>query len=227
MDSLEFMKTLPDKCIDLVLTDPPYGVTGLEWDNDNTEWMKDALRVVKENGAVVVFGTQPFTTKIINDYKKFFKYCWIWDKKISGNPLLAKYQPLKVHEDIIVFSKESHYYNPIMKQGKMRKKGGGKSKLLNMEMSSSINSDYYPSSILEFSNAVRGLHPTQKPEELLQYLVQTYSNEGDVVFDPFLGSGTTALACKNLKRNYIGCEISPEYCKIAEDRLKYSTNLLF
>lgn len=219
-DCLEVMKDIPDKSIDLVLTDPPYGVTGLEWDNDKTEWMNDILRISKKDSAIVVFGTQPFTSKIIYEYRKHFRYCWVWNKKIAGNPLIAKYQPLKIHEDIIVFSKKTHSYYPIMIQGTMRKKGGGKSNLLSMQMSETVNDNYYPTSILEFSNSKRGQHPTEKPVELIKYLVQTYSKENDLILDPFLGSGTTAVACKQLKRNFIGIEISEKYCEIARQRLR-------
>ena len=211
---------MPDNSVDSLITDPPYGVTGLEWDNDNIEWLSEAFRIVKDEGVIVSFGTQPFTTKIINKYNKEFRYCWVWNKSISGNPLIAKYQPLKIHEDIIVLSKKPYRYNPIMRKGELRKKGGGRSNLLNMDMSSSVSDDYYPVSILNFSNAFRGDHPTQKPLDLLRYLVETYSKINDVIYDPFMGSGTTARACKDLGRNYIGSEISKEYCEIAEKRLR-------
>ena len=217
-DCLEVLKSIPDKSIDLVLTDPPYGVTGLEWDNDNVEWIKECLRITKNS--VVCFATQPFTTKVISNYLEYFKYVWVWNKKIAGNPLIAKYQPLKVHEDIIVLSKGSHNYYPVMRKGVKRKKGGGKSNLLSMQMTQTENDEYYPTSIISFSNAQRGEHPTQKPVELMKYLIETYSKESDTILDPFLGSGTTAVAAKQLGRNYIGIEISEEYCKIAEDRLR-------
>lgn len=151
---------------------------------------------------------------------KMFKYEWIWDKKISGNPLLAKHQPLKVHESVLVFSKNKHLYAPIMRKGKLRYKGGGHSNLFNRDMKKSLSDEYYPISILDFSNSKRGPHPTQKPVALFEYLIKTYTNEGDLVLDNCAGSGTTGVACKNTNRNYILIEKEPEYIEIINNRLK-------
>ena len=224
-DCLPILKSLPDKCIDLVLTDPPYGVTALEWDNDDTDWIKDILRVIKDKGAIVIFATQPFTSKVIQNYKTYYKHSWVWNKKQSGSFLLAQYQPLKITEDVIVLSWGTPNFYPIMRKGQLRTKGGTSKKSELYEALGSeqtINDDYFPTNIIEISNAnkLNRVHPTQKPVALMEYLIQTYSKPDDLILDPFLGSGTTAVACKKLNRRFIGIEISPEYCKIAEQRLK-------
>lgn len=229
-DCLEVMKTMADKSVDLVLTDPPYGTTGLEWDivaNFNLMWAQ-LKRITKDKGAIVMTCSQPFTTQLIASNYDYFRYCWVWNKTIQGNPLIAKYQPLKIHEDIAVFSKETHNYYPRMTSGKMRTKGGGESKIWNVPNPQYESDEYFPKSIIEFSNADRSMeHQTQKPVPLMEYLVATYSKEGDTILDPFLGSGTTAIAAHNLNRNFIGIEISPEYVKIAQDRLSALSEPLF
>ncbi len=220
-DCLEVMKGIEDKSIDMILCDLPYGTTACKWDTIipfEPLW-EQYKRIIKDNGAIVLTASQPFTSALVMSNIKMFKYEWIWDKKISGNPLLAKYQPLKTHEDICVFSKKTHKYFPEMRKGKMRTKGGGKSKLLNMEMSKSVNDDYYPISIIEYSNAKRGIHPTQKPVALFEYLIKTYTNEGDLVLDNTAGSGTTGVACKNTNRNFILIEQDEKYCEVIKERV--------
>ena len=221
-DCLEGMKRIPDKSVDMILCDLPYGTTASKWDSIipfEPLW-EQYERVIKDNGAIVLTASQPFTTKLIDSNIDLFRYCWVWNKKISGNPLLAKHQPLKVHEDICVFSKKRHNYYPKMRKGKMRKKGGGRSKLFDMEMSAKYSDEYYPISIIEFSNAKRGVHPTQKPVALFEYLIKTYTNEGETVLDNCMGSGTTAIACLNSGRNYIGFELDEDYYNLAQDRIK-------
>ena len=225
-DCLEGMKKIPDKSIDMILCDLPYGTTACKWDTIipfEPLW-EQYERVIKDNGAIVLTASQPFTTKLIDSNIDLFRNCWVWNKKISGNPLLAKHQPLKVHEDICVFSKKRHNYYPQMRKGKMRKKGGGRSKLFDMEMSAKYSDEYYPISIIEFSNAKRGLHPTQKPVALFEYLIKTYTNEGETVLDNCMGSGTTAIACLNTNRNYIGFELDEEYYKASLERIKEHEN---
>ena len=221
-ECLEGMKKIPDKSIDMILCDLPYGTTACKWDAIipfEPLW-EQYERVIKDNGAIVLTASQPFTTKLIDSNIDLFRNCWVWNKKISGNPLLAKHQPLKVHEDICVFSKKRHNYYPQMRKGKMRKKGGGRSKLFDMEMSAKYSDEYYPISIIEFSNAKRGVHPTQKPVALFEYLIKTYTNEGETVLDNCMGSGTTAIACINTNRNYIGFELDEEYYKASLDRIE-------
>ena len=221
-ECLEGMKKIPDKSIDMILCDLPYGTTACKWDAIipfEPLW-EQYERVIKDNGAIVLTASQPFTTKLIDSNIDLFRNCWVWNKKISGNPLLAKHQPLKVHEDICVFSKKRHNYYPQMRKGKMRKKGGGRSKLFDMEMSAKYSDEYYPISIIEFSNAKRGVHPTQKPVALFEYLIKTYTNEGETVLDNCMGSGTTAIACLNTNRNYIGFELDEGYYKASLDRIE-------
>ena len=220
-DCLEGMKRIPDGSVDMILCDLPYGTTACKWDTIipfEPLWA-EYERIIKDNGAIVLTASQPFTTKLIDSNIDLFRYCWVWNKKISGNPLLAKHQPLKVHEDICVFSKKRHNYYPQMRKGKMRKKGGGRSKLFDMEMSAKYSDEYYPISIIEFSNAKRGVHPTQKPVELFEYLIKTYTNEGETVLDNCMGSGTTAIACLNTNRNFIGFEMDKEYFDTANERI--------
>ena len=221
-DCLEGMKRIPDKSVDMILCDLPYGTTACKWDAIipfEPLW-EQYERVIKDNGAIVLTASQPFTTKLIESNIDLFRNCWVWNKKISGNPLLAKHQPLKVHEDICVFSKKRHNYYPQMRKGKMRKKGGGRSKLFDMEMSAKYSDEYYPISIIEFSNAKRGVHPTQKPVALFEYLIKTYTKEGETVLDNCMGSGTTAIAAINTNRNYIGFELDEEYYKASLNRIE-------
>ena len=224
-DCLEVMKDIPDKSIDMILCDLPYGTTACKWDNIipfEPLW-EQYNRIIKDNGAIVLFSSQPFTTFLINSNIKDYKYTWIWNKKKGGNILNLKYQPYKIHEEINVFHK--HNYFPIMEKQKERK-----SKTYSIGKANGIKNygdlrtynKKYPKSILEFSNANQKgkIHPTQKPVALLEYLIKTYTNENDTVLDNCMGSGSTGVACKNLNRNFIGIEISEEYYNIAKERIE-------
>jgi len=216
-DCLEVMAGLPDASVDMILCDLPYGTTECKWDTVipfEPLWAK-YRRVAKRNAAIVLTASQPFTTALIASNMREFRYCWVWDKKIAGNPFLAKRQPMKRHEDVCVFSVAPHAYHPQMTTGKMRTKGGGHSKLFDVALTSSVNDQYYPTSIVEFSNAKRGIHPTQKPVGLMEYLIRTYTHEGEVVLDNCMGSGTTGVACANTGRRFIGIEREPKYFDIA------------
>ncbi|MCP4760713.1 MAG: site-specific DNA-methyltransferase [archaeon] len=232
-DCLELMKMIPDKSIDLVLTDPPYGITDCHWDTmpDLKNLWKEFLRIGKKNCAFVLTASQPFTTDLINSCRKFFKYVIVWDKKISGSFMLAKYRPLQITEDIVVFCREKTIYNPIMTIGRPRRKvvviSNTKSTmnydgLKKTAERGGMGNKYYPTNLIKISNAYRlnKKHPTQKPLELFKYLVKTFSNENNLVLDPFAGSFTTARACKDLKRNFISCDLKEDYCKIGEQRMK-------
>ena len=225
-DCLEVMKTFADKSFDLVLTDPPYGTTSNEWDTA-VDFFDEAMRITRTG--VIIFASQPFTSDLISKNRKSFRYGWIWNKGMTGNFAIAKYQPLKVHEDILVFGDAE--YRPIMRKGKLRMKGGsdkGNSNTGGLISVAHESEDYYPESILNFSNAglrTQSMHPTQKPTELIKYLLQTYSKESDTILDPFMGSGTTLVAAKQLGRNATGIEISEKYCEIARRRLEQ--DLLF
>ncbi len=223
-DCLEVMKDWPDNCVDLVLTDPPYGTTGNSWDvsMDLSVLLTECLRVSWHG--VVCTASQPFTTDLISAGREVFKYCWVWNKCLAGNGILAKKQPLKIHEDICVFGPVRYF--PQMRKGQMRLKGGIQDKHGTFGYSESgvtYNDDYYPESILIFSGAAMRSsrqHPTEKPVELFGYLTKTYTAEGDLILDPFCGSGTTCVAAKMLGRRFIGIDISEKYCEIARMRLK-------
>ena len=225
-DCLEVMKEIPDKSIDMILADLPYGTTACKWDTIipfEPLW-EQYKRIIKDNGAIVLTASQPFTSALVMSNPDMFKYEWVWNKKQSGSFLLAKYQPLKITESVCIFSKGKTNYFPQMRTGKLRKKGGSKSKSeLYASLGSEIkyNDQYFPTNLVEFSMANKSgrLHPTQKPVALFEYLIKTYTNEGDLVLDNVAGSGTTGVACKNTNRNYILIEKEQEYIDIINKRL--------
>lgn len=224
------LKILPaiigDRSVDLVLTDPPYGTTACKWDTCIPfEPMWEQLKqVTKKNGAIVLFGSQPFTSALVMSNPKMFKYEWVWDKALAGNGILAKKQPLKVHENILVF--QSSVYYPQKKKGKARWKGGIKDKhgtFSNATAPKVWNDEYYPISIIGISGAGMRkdrVHPTQKPVALMEYLVKTYTNAGETVLDFTMGSGTTGIACIRMGRKFVGIELDPTYFQIAVNRIK-------
>jgi site-specific DNA-methyltransferase (adenine-specific) len=229
-DCLEEMKNIPDGSIDLVLTDPPYGTTACKWDTVIPfEPMWEQLkRIIKPNGVIVMTASQPFTTTLIASNMKMFKYCWVWDKVNASSGLHAKNQPLRSHEDICVFGSSRLNYYPQMATAKPREdkaRAIPNGEAFNGKRVERIYSNgglKYPKSILEVSNAnQRGKqHPTQKPVALMEYLIKTYTNEGETVLDFTMGSGTTGVACKNLNRNFIGIELDKEYFEIAKKRIE-------
>lgn len=225
-DCLGRMKEIPDGSVDMILCDLPYGTTRNKWDSviPFDKLWAEYKRVC--SGAVVLTAAQPFTSALIMSNQKDFKYTWVWDKANSTGFLNAKKQPLRQTEDIVVFGKVKTY-NPIMEvRGKPRKKGGhnkpgGSDNYGRFGDAVSVNNEYYPTNLLRISNAVRKgrLHPTQKPVALMEYLIKTYTNEGDVVLDNCMGSGTTGVACRNTNRNFIGIEMDPTYYGIACGRI--------
>jgi len=227
MDCLEGMKTIPDNYVDMVLCDLPYGTTQCSWDSvlPIEKLWKRYKKILKEGGVVVLTASQPFTTQLINSNLNWFKYCWIWDKGLSGNIFLADFQPMKIHEDVIVFSKGKGVYYPIKtKQNKRKLRNNGmiKSAFGNFsKYDRGYTTTLNPKSIIYFPNTDRKKikHPTQKPVKLFEYLIKTYTNKGDLVLDNCMGSGTTAVAAKQLDRDFIGFEISQEYVDIANKRL--------
>ena len=224
-DCLERMKEIPDGSVDLVLTDPPYGTTACKWDAvlPFAPMWDQVWRVLNPNGAAVLFGSEPFSTLLRSSSIKDFRYDLIWDKTKGGNFALARKQPMKSHENVSVFYKKQPTYKPVMEvRGKPRKKGGGKaSENFGIIPTSSFNNEYYPRSILTFSTGSRKdhHHPTQKPVSLMEYLIRTYTNEGETVLDFTMGSGTTGVACVNTGRNFIGIERDEGYFKIAQGRV--------
>lgn len=225
-DCLDVLPTIAPGSVDLILADPPYGITSCKWDSviDLAALWPLLHRAAKPNAAIVMTASQPFTTTLIASNIKNFKYAWVWDKRAAANFAAAKYQPLKIHEDIVVFK---GLYRPLMTKGEKRMKGGRKA--TSGDVSKNIKphyheSDlYYPKSILTFKGE-RGYHPTQKPIALMEYMIKTYTNEGETVLDFTMGSGSTGVAAKNLKRSFIGIEIDPAYCEIAGERIGAPVN---
>ena len=226
-DCLEIMPSIPDKSIDMILCDLPYGTTACKWDTIipfEPLW-EQYKRIIKDNGAIVLTASQPFTSALVMSNIKMFKYEWVWDKVKPSTGLHAKIQPLRQHENILVFGNPKYY--PIMEKTKDRidkprianngEAFGGK-EILRQHSNNGLK---YPRSLLTISNANQNnrLHPTQKPVALFEYLIKTYTNEGDLVLDNCAGSGTTGVACKNLNRNFIGIEKDENYFKIAEKRI--------
>lgn len=225
-DCLEVMKSIPYGSIDLILCDLPYGTTQNKWDSviPFDKLWAEYKRVC--SGMIVLTAAQPFTSALIMSNQKDFKYTWVWDKALSSGFLNAKKQPLRQTEDVVVFGK-GKTYNPIMEvRGKPRNKGGrGKSRMSDnygkYGDAFSFNNEYYPTNLLRISNAARKgkQHPTQKPVALMEYLIKTYTNEGDTVMDNCMGSGTTGVACMNTGRRFIGIELDAGYFQIAQGRI--------
>ena len=225
-DCLELMKQVPDKSIDLILCDLPYGTTKCKWDvviPFDKLWAQ-YNRIIKDNGAIVLFGNEPFSSQLRLSNLKNYKYDWVWDKKRGSNFATVKIRPFNSFENIMVFYKKQPTYNPQMwkstpytcKQGYV---GVAKQTGLYRDNVITVNNgDRYPLTILSFSKET-GLHPTQKPVALLEYLIKTYTNEGDVVLDNCMGSGSTGVACVNTNRNFIGIELDENYFKIAKERI--------
>lgn len=227
-DCLELMNGIEDKSIDMILCDLPYGTTQNKWDSiiDLNKLWQQYGRIIKNNGAIVLTSAPPFTYELANSNSKFFKYEIIWDKKLSTGFLNAKKQVLRRHENILVFYKEQCTYNPQMTSGIPYDKGISFDKSTNYGKQVPVRAlntsgDRYPTSILEISNANRRnkVHPTEKPVALCEYLIKTYTNEGDLVLDNCIGSGTTAISAINTNRNFIGIELQDEYYKLAKNRV--------
>jgi len=232
-DCLKTLERLPPCSIDLLLQDPPFGCTQNKWDikPDLIKMWKYWDWVIKDNGAMLFFGTQPFTSELILSNLKNFRYDLIWSKPLGSGHLNANRMPMRNHEHILVFYKKTPIYNPIMGVG-TNKKGVRKADRNGSNYGKfAVNKDKYfddkgkrfPKSIIEITNGDRtkeNEHPTQKPLDLIRYLIKTYSNEGDTVFDGYMGSGTTAAACIIEKRNFIGSELNIGYYNIANNRIK-------
>jgi site-specific DNA-methyltransferase (adenine-specific) len=228
-DCLEVMKDIPDKSIDMILCDLPYGTTACKWDTIipfEPLW-EQYKRIIKDNGAIVLTASQPFTSALVMSNIKMFKYEWIWGKSKCGSPLSAKYRPMAKHENILVFGKGVIKYNPEMLLGKPYKRDFTPAKLNNHKFGikgakTNNSGTRFPDTILFFQQKWRRqdqIHPTQKPVALFEYLIKTYTNEGDLVLDNCAGSGTTGVACQNLNRNYILIEKEQEYCDIIKERV--------
>lgn len=238
-DCLEVMKGIPDGSVDLVLADPPYGTTACKWDTViDLELMWEQLkRVIRPNGAIVMTASQPFTSALILSNPKMFKYEWIWEKSRPSGFAQCKNKPMSSHENVLVFSegvtvhanqsKKRMMYNPqglveINKKtsgARPSKNAGGMGARPSHKKSIIQTHTNYPRTVLKFDGQ-RGLHPTQKPVAIMEYLIKTYTNEGETVLDFTMGSGTTGVASKNLNRKFIGIELDEKYFDIAKERIE-------
>lgn len=232
-DCLDLMKDIPDGSIDMILCDLPYGTTKNKWDSviPFDKLWEQYKRIIKDHGAILLFGQELFMAKLILSNEKNFRYTIIWDKVLTTGHLNANRMPLRSHETIVVFYKHLPTYNPQKTLGNPNH-GVGSS----IGKSPKSNNDYgkwtikdsdktgmkFPKSIITFKKTHPSIsvHPTQKPVALLEYLIKTYTNDGDVVLDNTMGSGSTGVACVNTGRNFIGMELEPKYFKIAKERIK-------
>ena len=230
-DCLEVMDKLIEKGVkvDAIITDPPYGTTACKWDTIIPfEPMWERLnKLIKPNGAIVLFGSEPFSSALRMSNIKNYKYDWVWDKIAISNPLNAKRQPLRVVENICVFYKKQPTYNPIMTDGTKWKRGGKTHQTVEtlgdtpLFRGNDKTNKKYPKNIIKISNAhkTKGQHPTKKPVALMEYLIKTYTNENETVLDFTMGSGSTGVACKNTNRDFIGIELDETYFNIAKERI--------
>lgn len=229
-DCLERMKEIPSGSVDVVLTDPPYGTTACKWDSIiPLEPMWEQLkRIIKPNGAIVMTASQPFTTSLIHSNLKDFKYCWYWEKEKAGNFQLAKKRAMKRIEDVCVFYSKQPNYNPqgLVKVDRVIKnntsKGGSMGHMSSVDKRKEYRQEFtnYPNDRINFSNE-KGLHESQKPVALMEYLIKTYTNEGETVLDFTMGSGTTGVARSNTGRKFIGIELDDKYFDVAKNRVLF------
>ena len=229
-DCLEVMKTIPDDSVDAIITDPPYGTTACKWDSviDFDLMWEQLNRVIKPNGAIVLFGSEPFSSALRMSNIKNYKYDWIWEKSTISNVLNAKIMPVKNMEKIHIFNKHNYYPQGLIEVNKTTKQGGN-SDNYGKRNTEPYKQKYtnYPREILKGFKSERGLHPTQKPVALMEYLIKTYTNENETVLDFTMGSGSTGVACKNTNRNFIGIEQDDKYFEIAKKRIKETEYKLF
>jgi DNA modification methylase len=231
-DCLEMLDYIHDNSVDMILADPPYGTTQCKWDSviDLPLMWEQLKRVIKPNGAIVMTACQPFTSALIMSNPKMFKYDWVWQKPKGTGHLNAKKQPMRDKEDVLVFYGKQCTYSPQMTKGNPYKDKAGKNHSGNESMTESYgaytnfrednNGTRYPKQVQQWPVVERDtIHPTQKPEELMEYMVKTYTNEGETVLDFTMGSGTTGVACRNTGRKFIGIEMDETYFQVANSRI--------
>lgn len=234
-DCLQLMESIPDNSIDMILCDLPYGTTKCKWDTilNLDELWEHFNRITKDNAAVCLFSAQPFTSILINSNLKNYRTEWIWEKTAATGFLNAKIQPLRAHENIIVFYRKKPTYNPQITHGHIRKTSSRNN--INSECyGKAIKKQYYdstsryPRDVIVFPSDKQlvNLHPTQKPVSLCEYFIKTYSNENAMILDPTMGSGTTGIACLNTKRQFIGMEKDKKYFDLAKTRIEQHRNQL-
>ena len=237
-DCLEVMQDIPDKSIDMILCDLPYGTTACSWDiviDFDLLWSQ-YKRIAKDNACICLFGSQPFTTDLINSNREWYKYLWYWNKIMISGALLAKKQPLRIIEEICIFYKKQYKYNPLLE--KLPKSHIRKNNIVLHRKSEVYDNNFsakrheyrkipidmrYPFNLIKFSkrgNKKYSLHPSEKPVALFEYLIKTYTDENDIVLDNCIGSGTTAVACIKTGRKYIGIEKEKKYCDICNKRIR-------
>ena len=236
-DCLELMQDIPDKSVDLILTDPPYGTTACKWDSVipfEPMWAQ-IKRIVKKGAAIVLFGSQPFTSALVMSNVDMFKYCWIFGKSLPVGHGYAKYRPMSNHEDICIFGKGRTTYNPQYTPREKprvytRKNASlsGSSSMTSHDGKTRVLFGKYPTTIQMFNTSVQNgkVHPTQKPVALLEYLVRTYTNEGETVLDFTMGSGSTGVACVNTGRRFIGIELDENYYNISKKRIEEALHVV-
>ncbi|MFK3936565.1 DNA-methyltransferase [Alkalihalobacillus sp. NPDC078783] len=234
-ECLQGMALIPDKSVDMVLCDLPYGTTKNKWDSiiDLEKLWDQYNRIIKDNGAIVLTASQPFTSLLVTSNIKNFKYEWIWKKNNATGHLNAKRMPMKEHESVLVFYKKPSTYNAqgLIPYNKVTTRGHNGDNFGKSGTSNFQEYTNYPKTIQQFNYDKDKLHPTQKPLELFEYLIKTYTNEGDLVLDNCMGSGTTAVAALNTGRKYIGFETESKYIEVINQRIEsvsneYTDNLL-
>lgn len=231
-ECIEIMRKIEDKTVDMILCDLPYGTTDCSWDNiiPFDEMWEQYNRIIKDNGVIVLFSAQPFTTKLINSNLKNYKYSWYWIKNKSTGFVFSKHQPMRKVEDINVFYKRKPLYipqglveleKPIVKKRKISNNDTiyNEKTLMKEHIVKYTN---YPNNVLFFDKDPKTVHPTQKPIKLLEYLIKTYTREGDIVLDNCMGSGSTGVAAGNTNRKFIGIELDNKYFEIAKKRIEES-----
>jgi site-specific DNA-methyltransferase (adenine-specific) len=228
-DCLELMKDIPDKSIDAIIADLPYGTTANKWDSvlDLNKLWAEYERILTPKGNIVLFGAGLFAFKLALSNEKLFRYDMVWKKSKCGSPFTAKYMPLKKHEMVLVFGESAAYYYPQLTEGTPYKRKWTPNKVNNMKYGiAGVQTDNkgtrHPTTVLDFPQKWRRqdqIHPTQKPLALMEWIVKAYTNEGDLVLDNTMGSGTTGVACVNTNRGFIGMELDDKYFEIAKARI--------
>lgn len=243
-DCLEVMHTIPDGSVDMILADLPYGTTACKWDTviDLPSLWKHYKRIIKRNGAIVLTASQPFTTTLIASNMGMFKYAWVWDKRICSGTGSVKYRPMGAHEDVLVFAQGVTNYNPQMEartEAELKRlshktvvsssRSDQRPSLVAWNRNRYDHTSKYPNTVIRIMGVMnrsyeKVAHPTQKPVALMEYLIKTYTNEGETVLDNTMGSGTTGVACVNTNRHFIGIEKDEGYFRVATERIEKAAN---
>jgi len=226
-DCLDVMQGIPDGSVDMVMTDPPYGTTACKWDAVipfEPMWAQ-LKRIVKPNGAIVLMASQPFTSALVMSNVAMFKYCWVWEKPKASGFLNARKRPLKAYEDVVIFSCDTPNYFPQglvpVSVNSARKNKSGKGNFGTVSAKPYIQKEgNFPRNVINFQHETDPVHPTQKPVALMEYMIRTYTNPGEVVLDFTMGSGTTGVAAANTGRRFIGIEMDADYFAVAQSRIR-------